>query len=588
MALISTSFIHCHPSWDALGLCPAQSSQFPFHLFGSMCWCPKTTPKYSSFSPEKEQDYDYDYDYIVVGSGAGGLVLADRLSETGARTLLLERGPESTWKSGGRSGPSWANPLNLTRHDLPSASNSIWVSSPISRCDDYSELAACLLGGGTAINAGLFLAPPDGDWIGWPKGWGMEDMGNARERVLGRVPGWKTDTFGEGWEVLKEVMGREGWKEVDANGERNRKDRAVSRGIFMFTNGTRHGPLGSYFLSSLTRHNFHLQLNTPALRLLRSVGYSRSRINGVVTPRGTITAKKVILASGTFGTAKILLQSGIGPLPQLQTILSSSNGRYLPPKDDWILLPVGKNLMDHYNLDMTISHPKFRGYDFQAAYSDPPLQDLKLYLANRTGPLAESVPAPNVIMWLETTVGNHTMNGQFTTRISSHPNDTSLGISFFLGRGSTSRGEVEITQDGRMVVTKYPWAVTEEDKEATEKMMEEFLGVMERAKGLGVETVKPAKGQDFRSFVGEEREGRGSNHWMGTARIGEDDGRKYKGEEGDVVDPRGRVWGTENLFVADASLFPVQTTGNPTAAIIVVAERIAELVLGAEIRTHAT
>jgi cellobiose dehydrogenase (acceptor) len=37
-----------------------------------------------------------EYDYIVVGSGAGGLVVADRLSETGARTLLIERGPAST------------------------------------------------------------------------------------------------------------------------------------------------------------------------------------------------------------------------------------------------------------------------------------------------------------------------------------------------------------------------------------------------------------------------------------------------------------------------------------------------------------
>jgi hypothetical protein len=43
-----------------------------------------------------------DYDYIIVGGGAGGLVAADRLSATGARTLLIERGPASTWATGGR------------------------------------------------------------------------------------------------------------------------------------------------------------------------------------------------------------------------------------------------------------------------------------------------------------------------------------------------------------------------------------------------------------------------------------------------------------------------------------------------------
>ena len=46
-----------------------------------------------------------EYDYIVVGSGAGGLVVADRLSETGAHTLLIERGPASTWETGGRQFP---------------------------------------------------------------------------------------------------------------------------------------------------------------------------------------------------------------------------------------------------------------------------------------------------------------------------------------------------------------------------------------------------------------------------------------------------------------------------------------------------
>ena len=42
------------------------------------------------------------WDYIVVGSGAGGIPLADRLSESGKSVLLIERG----WASSGRWGGS--------------------------------------------------------------------------------------------------------------------------------------------------------------------------------------------------------------------------------------------------------------------------------------------------------------------------------------------------------------------------------------------------------------------------------------------------------------------------------------------------
>lgn len=35
------------------------------------------------------------YDYIVIGSGAGGIPVADRLSEAGHSVLMIEKGPPS-------------------------------------------------------------------------------------------------------------------------------------------------------------------------------------------------------------------------------------------------------------------------------------------------------------------------------------------------------------------------------------------------------------------------------------------------------------------------------------------------------------
>jgi choline dehydrogenase-like flavoprotein len=60
-----------------------------------------------------------------------------------------------------------------------------------------------------------------------------------------------------------------------------------------------------------------------------------------------------------------------------------------------------------------------------------------------------------------------------------------------------------------------------------------------------------------------------SAHQMGTACMGSDPERS-------VVDPDGRVWGYDNLLVADASLFPQASGVNPMLTIMAMARRVAE------------
>lgn len=69
------------------------------------------------------------FDYVVVGAGAGGLTVADKLSEAGHSVLLIEKGPVSTGKWGGNLGPDWLNGTDLTRFDVPGLCNQIWVDS---------------------------------------------------------------------------------------------------------------------------------------------------------------------------------------------------------------------------------------------------------------------------------------------------------------------------------------------------------------------------------------------------------------------------------------------------------------------------
>lgn len=72
---------------------------------------------------------------------------------------------------------------------------------------------------------------------------------------------------------------------------------------------------------------------------------------------------------------------------------------------------------------------------------------------------------------------------------------------------------------------------------------------------------------------------RRSNHWLGTNKMGDDDGR-HGGTA--VVDTDTRVYGTDNLFVVDGSVFPGMTTGNPSAMIVILSEHAADRILALE------
>lgn len=62
-------------------------------------------------------------------------------------------------------------------------------------------------------------------------------------------------------------------------------------------------------------------------------------------------------------------------------------------------------------------------------------------------------------------------------------------------------------------------------------------------------------------------------HLMGTARMGTSNNNES------VVDSDAKVYGTENLFVVDASILPGMVTANPTGAIFSVAEKAVERIL---------
>ncbi|KAL7268091.1 hypothetical protein RUND412_009299 [Rhizina undulata] len=545
------------------------------------------------------------YDYIVVGGGAGGLVAADRLSETGKSVLLIERGPPSTYATGGTIAPDWLIGENLTRFDVPGLCNEIWVDSAGIACDDIDQMAGCILGGGTAVNTGLFFRPMDRDWdYNFPSGWQSSDMRSATDKVFTRIPSTDTPSMDgirylqESYTVLSTALSENGWSNVTINNTPNSKNRTFSHTPFMYSNGERGGPLATYLQTALARSNFELAVNTTVRRVIRTgstitgvevLTTQADGLTGIVNV--TPTTGKVILSAGAFGTPKILFRSGIGPSDQLDIVAASiADGESMISSDEWISLPVGYNVMDHTNTDVVVSHPNVTEYDFYAAYDDPITADKDAYLNNRAGMLAGAAPGPNTMLW-ESFVGDDgiTRQVQWTARAEGslgETGDTYVTISQYLGTGMTSRGRMTIESNLDMEISVSPYLNDANDVDAVIKGVASLMA--STANVSGITFIQPAAGVDAETFVYDYYASRRSNHWLGTCKLGTDDGRNGNGTTGAVVDLNTKVYGTDNLFVVDASIFPGHVATNPSAPIMIAAERAIELILALESSTSTS
>lgn len=537
------------------------------------------------------------YDYIIVGGGAGGQVLADRLSESGQyQVLLLERGQPSTWAHGGRDAPAWAAATQTTRYDVPGLCNEIWANSTGISCPDYDNMAGCVLGGGTAINAGLFWKPNRRDFdYNFPAGWQGNDIQSAITKVFNKIPGTQASSqdgkyyLDELYNTVAPTLTSNGFTAVNPITQPDAKNFTINRPSFMFIKGERGGPLATYMLTARSRSNFKIWFHTMGARVTRS----GSRITGVDVEAqanggytGNVQLKtggKVILTAGAFGTPKILWRSGIGSLDQLQVVAGVESSK-MPPQSQWIYLPVGYNLMDHTNTDMVFEHPNIKPYDFYAAFDEPIAADRQAYVSSRSGVLATA--APGISLGI-----HHYVKGidgidrgiQWTGRDEGslgYYSNTSITLSQYLGTGITSRGRLTITPQLRTAVTTKPWATTAADTQAIIDGLTILYNALSKVQGLTWIYPEPnSTPAQLATYVKQYVAGRGTNHWMGSCKMGTDDGRQSNGVSGSVVDTNTKVYGTDNLFIVDASIFPGMVQTNPTAPILVVAEHAAQKIL---------
>jgi cellobiose dehydrogenase (acceptor) len=418
----------------------------------------------------------------------------------------------------------------------------------------------------------IFVHPPSHDFDdNWPTGWKWNDVASAADSFYARNPGTTTPSLdgahydNAAYDIMGDYLSSIGYEAVDAIEQPDLKNATFSYPPSNIINGERAGPLVSYYPLAKNMTNFSLQLYTKVLRVVRDgskiTGVEVENVNtGVRSIINIACDGRVVLAAGAMSTPAILINSGIGPPDQIQIVANGTTNITLPARQDWIELPVGTQIKDHpivsvnfntsASLNMTL-------YPFAAPYA----ADQESYLANKTGVLSQGYQ--RIVFW-NSFVGSDGRKRyvQGTTGVAI---DNQLSIKLYLTHGLTSVGQLGMAANGSTVFITSPYFQDPVDAQGLESFITNFTNqVISSSSTLTPATNLTAAEMLTADFaVGD--------HFVGTTKMGENDGTS-------VVDTNTKVYGTDNLFVVDASIHPDLPTGNTQAIIMVVAERASQLI----------
>jgi choline dehydrogenase len=283
-------------------------------------------------------------DVVIVGSGSAGAVMASRLSERMQRSvILLEAGPAY---------PAWSYPHVIAssdtvggdrEHDWGFQSEAGQIGHPV------KAIRGKVLGGSSAVNGAVAIRARPQDFANWNlPGWCYEEMLPAFKRLERRDAGCAKLHGHDGPLPVRQLMRSETTPMqqafIDAALERGYRliddfDGSDAHGVGPYpmniVNGVRVNT-GMAYLGDRVRARDNLHIRDCVL--VDKVLFDNGRAVGVRLSNGEeVRAREVILSAGTYGSAAILLRSGIGAASDLDALS-------IPLVAD---LPVGRRLKDH-------------------------------------------------------------------------------------------------------------------------------------------------------------------------------------------------------------------------------------------------